>query len=579
MRRYMSLLQKSYVQGVKYPNLLDITISRQLEETAMKYPDRPSIISHHQGVTLSYSEVFEKAKNMAANLLEMGVQKGDRVGIYAGNGVEWFITQMACTLADVIFVTINPAYKTAELLYCLNQVELTTLITTNRVKPHRVLDNVDKLIDDHKVQNPLRLHLENLRNLRNIFVINDEGVSRAEKEYHNDFHKSFIKRQPGSKFAKNIQNNIVYQYNKAAVNIQFTSGTTGHPKGVTLSHHNILNNGYFLAKQMGYTQEDVICLPVPLYHCFGMVMGNLTALTKGAAVLFPSPSFNAEKTMEAAYTHNATAMYGVPTMFMDYLKIQEEKKYKFNRLTKAIMAGSLCPEILLRRVADELGITDTAVAYGMTETSPISFMTLGSDPIDKKTKTVGRIMKHVEAKVVDKEGNILDTNQRGELMVKGYSVMLGYYNDRHNTHKALIDGWMRTGDIVEIDSDGFAHVVGRIKDLIIRGGENIAPKEIEEYIHHIPQVENVQVIGVSDERYGEEICALVKLKANVNNFTKEDIYTYLKDRIAHFKVPKYVKFVDSFPITVTGKPQKFKMVASWNEEITKLGSAEIYRVR
>ena len=579
MKRYMSILQKSYVQGGKYPPLLDITISRQLEQAAEKYPDHIGLISHHQNTKLNYEQIFTKAKNVAANLLELGTKKGDRVGIYAGNGIEWFITQMACSLADAIFVTINPAYKTEELLYCLNQVELNTLITTNRENPHRVLDNIEKLISDEDIKHPLNLQLPNLRNLKNIFVIDDENRKTLDKDYYNDFNKTLFSRQARPKYLKSVENNIKYQYHKAAVNIQFTSGTTGHPKGVTLSHYNILNNGYFLANKMQYSHEDIICLPVPLYHCFGMVMGNLAALSKGATILFPSPSFNAENAMEACYNHQATAIYGVPTMFLDYLRIREEKQYNFSQLNKAIMAGAICPQVLLNRVNKELGIKDVVVAYGMTETSPVSFMTHAKDPVNKKTQTVGKIMKHLEAKVVDSSGNIVDTEQKGELMVKGYSVMLGYYNDRHNTQKVLVDEWMKTGDVVELDKEGYAHVVGRIKDLIIRGGENIAPKEIEEYILHMPEVENVQVIGVPDERYGEEICALIKIHPKTKDFVKEDIYEYLKDRIAHFKIPRYVKFVDSFPITVTGKPQKHKMIEAWKEEIAELGSPDIYKIK
>ena len=571
LRRLFSALEKSYVKGASIPPLLEISISKQLEIITNSYPDNLALISHEQDIKMSYSEMFEKAKRIAANLLEMGVQKGDRVGVYAPNNVEWYLMQMACSLADTIFVTINPAYKADELLYGLNLVELNYLITTNRTKPARLLNNIETFISDKEIENPLNYKIEKAKNLKSIFVINEDKDKHSNSSLYNDFEEYLVSKSPSDKYKDKVETIIKTQNHYDAANIQFTSGTTGRPKGCVLTHHNILNNAYSITNEMNYNSDDVICVAVPFYHCFGMVIGNLSAITSGSTILIPSATFNAEKALEAVSKYNASTIYGVPTMFNDYLKVQEKRQFNLGRLRAGIMAGSLCPEVLNNRVINELGVTGLAVAYGMTETSPISFMVRENDPLIKKTSTVGRIFPHLECKVVNEAGETVNIGEPGELLTKGYSVMKEYYNDPINTDKSIKDGWMYTGDLVTFDKDGYACVVGRIKDLIIRGGENIAPKEVEDLLLQMPQIDSCQVIGVPDERMGEEICALIKLKENVNELKKDEILRFVKERISHFKIPKYVWIVDSFPITVTGKPQKFKMVKDWIEKVVEKG--------
>ena len=410
--------------------------------------------------------------------------------------------------------------------------------------------------------------------------LEDKSIERAKDikdiNYANDFHGSLLYPTPSLEACKTMDEILLSQDPYEVTNIQFTSGTTGLPKASVLTHHNIMNNGIGLANIMDYSPEERICMPVPFYHCFGMVMGNLAAMSRGSAIVISSPTFNGAKTLDTIEKHACTTVYGVPTMFIEMIKAQNVKTRDLAWLRKSVIAGSVCPEQLLKDKTTHLNISKVHVAYGMTETSPVSFMIREDSPAEKKCVSVGQIMEHVEAKIIDEEWNTVPVGENGELVVRGYSVMKGYYRDPVNTEKNVHDGWMMTGDLAKLDQDGFLSIEGRLKDLIIRGGENIAPFEIEESIMSLGIVENVQVIGVPDEKYQEEICALVKFKSG-NWVSKETIAEHVKGQLAHFKVPKYVQFVEDFPITVTGKPQKFRMRDEWVAMISKMTEEEVKR--
>ena len=595
----------SYVKGSTYPPLQQKSISEKLFETVKKYPSNPALICYKTNKILTYSEVYKESKKIASNLLDLGLKKNDKVGIYSPNNIEWYLTQLGCVLADLIMVTINPAYRFEELVYCLNSTQISTVVgDRNKFLKNDIMKNLEMLVLENKGRN-FDLEIDSLPFLRNILVIDSDG-SKEELKKGLEFYKEYLQeKNPSLSSKEKVEKTLKNQNYLDPTNIQFTSGTTGKPKGVILSHYNILNNSNFLSNRIHYTEKDILCLPVPFYHCFGMVMGTLSMINCGGSILLPSPGFDAVKSMEAVEKFKATSIYGVPTMFIEYLKVLENQRnlnsvnnsddmdsrnldnslnlknnngYDISSLDKGVMAGSLCPEILLKRVQNEMGIKNFTVAYGMTETSPISFFLKPEDSDIKKTTTVGSILEHNEARIVDEKGNILPINESGELEVKGYSVMLGYYNNKKSTDKAIVSGWMRTGDICKIDSDGYLSVTGRSKDLIIRGGENISPKEIEDCLLNIENIENAQVIGVPDERLGEEVCALLKIKDNCS-FDVKIVKTELDKHLAYYKIPKFVKIVENLPITVTGKPQKFKMRQEWNEEKMKKGNMDCYKIK
>ena len=576
IKRCFNILQKSYLQGASFPQLIEAPISAKLMEVVNKYPNNLAVIGYEQNIQLTYSEVFEKAKNVAANLLELGAKKGERVGIYATSGVEWYIVQMACSLADVVFVTINPAYKTMELEHSLNLAEISILITTNRERPINMLTNVENLVDEMQVKHQLNLGLPNLPYLKSVFVINEDEFIGHRRDYYNDFKSNLIDRNPAFKYKNSVENNMKFQNFKLPATIHFTSGTGKRAKGVMLSHHNILNNAYFFGNEIKYNSDDIICLPVPIHHCFGMVMGNLASMLQGAAVLLPSPSFDAEKTLEAAYKCDATVLYGRPTHFLDYLEVQSKKEFNFQNLSKGVIGGAQCPTDLVNRVVRELFISDIYTAFGMTETSAVSFMVKKTDPTLRGTSTVGRIMKHIEAKVVDENGIPVDTNQTGELMIKGYSTMLGYYNDKQNTVKRFNDGWLVTGDLVQVDPNGYVRIISRKKGNVIKGGERISAKEIEEVLHEMDEIELAQVIGVPDDRLGMEICVFIKLKDNTVEFTNELVCRFLKEKLSQHKIPKYMKIVSDFPLNSDGIPIKLQMVKDWVTEIEEKNNSNEY---
>jgi fatty-acyl-CoA synthase len=402
------------------------------------------------------------------------------------------------------------------------------------------------------------------------------SVSTAvmEKEFYNNFHDWLIYRTPSDAGLQKVDRNIENQRNTDITNIQFTSGTTGLPKAASLTHRNLVNNAIDMKDVMEMSTNDKMCVMVPFYHCMGMVCGNLTAMTGGSAIVIPWPTFNARKSLETIIKYNCTATIGVPTMFYEMIKLVQSETFKLKDLHKCLIAGSICPKQLIMDMENHLGLTRTHIAYGMTETSPISFMIRTNHPLEKKSTTVGTIMSNTEAKIVSPDGKPVPIGEKGEYAVKGYLVMPGYYNDPDNTRKSIVDGWMMTGDLARFDEEGFMYIEGRLKDLIIRGGENISPKEIEEYIMEIPEVDMVQVIGVPDPKFQEEICAVVKVKQG-QSLTKEGVKEFLKPRISHFKIPKYVKFADGFPITVTGKLRKVEMISDWVKETQEMSEQEI----
>ncbi|EAR89528.1 acyl-CoA synthetase family (AMP-forming)/AMP-acid ligase family protein (macronuclear) [Tetrahymena thermophila SB210] len=552
----------SYVHGVSSKPLSYITIGEKLREQAYKISDQVAIISHLQKKQFTYSELYRTCEKVAASLLSLGLKKGDRIGIYSPNNYEWVITQYAASMADLILVNINPAYQEHELEYCLKKVGVKAIVMASHHRKSDYVKFINNIVPELQTSDIGKLKSAKLPNLKFVIRIDDEktpGMMSFKSLYE----------LAGSKDYQKLHTTMRITEPDDATNIQFTSGTTGNPKGATLTHFNILNNGYLLGQRLGLVQSDKICLSVPLYHCFGMVMGNLAALNYGSTIVLPSEGFNPQHSMQSVGEYQITTMYGVPTMFYEYIKEYEHnpKLYNISTLRKGIMAGALCPQSLMSKLINEWKMTDLQIAYGMTETSPISFQTESSDNLEDKCGTVGKIFPHTEAKIINSKGKILERGQSGELCIRGYPVMQKYWADIRNTNKTIdTNGWLKTGDVAVMDDRGYVKIVGRIKEMIIRGGENIYPKEIEEFLRTHPSIMDVQVVGVPNQKFGEETFALIRLKQN-QEVKPLDIAEFCKGQIAHYKVPKYVKFVDSFPLTITGKPQKFKMVASIKEEM------------
>jgi fatty-acyl-CoA synthase len=530
----------SYVHGPSLTPLLGETIGASLDRATAAFGERDALISCHQNLRYTFRELHAEVERVARGLIALGVEKGDRVGIWSPNCAEWMITQYAAAKAGAILVNINPAYRLRELEYALRQSGITVLVTA---AGWRTSDYVAMLAE-------LRPHLPDLRQIVCL------GDARAPALLS---WQDFRSRGGSVEISALREREAALQFDDA-VNIQYTSGTTGAPKGATLSHHNVLNNGFFIGEAMRYTERDRVCVTVPFYHCFGCVLGNLAALTHGAAIVVPAESFDAEASLRAVEAERCTALYGVPTMFIAILDHPRMDDYRLDSLRTGIMAGAPCPVEVMRKVVARLHMPEVTICYGMTETSPVSFQSTTDDALEARVSTVGAIHPHVECKVIEPEtGRIVPRGTPGELCTRGYSVMLGYWNDEAAT-KASIDGagWMHTGDLAVIRDDGYAMIVGRLKDMIIRGGENIYPREIEEFLYTHPAIIDVQVIGVPDPKYGEEVCAWVRLREGATA-TEEDIRTFCRGQIATYKIPRYVRFTDSFPTTVTGKIQKYKM--------------------
>lgn len=553
----------SYVHGTSAVPLIGETIGAHFDGAAARWPYRPALIVREQGIRWSYAELKAEVDAFAAGLLALGLEPGDRVGIWSPNNAEWVVTQLATAKAGLILVNINPAYRTHELDYALNKVGCRALITATRFKTSDYLAMLAELAPELPTSHPGQLRSARLPKLETVIQIG--GSSPGAIPF-----AEVAGLGGGTQRARLAELAGRLQFDEP-INIQFTSGTTGAPKGATLTHHNILNNGYFIGEAQKLGPEDKVCIPVPLYHCFGMVLGNLACVTHGAAMVYPGGGFDPLAVLETVHEERCTALYGVPTMFIAELGHPEFKRFDLSSLRTGIMAGSPCPIEVMRRVIAEMHMSEVTIAYGMTETSPVSFQSSADDPIERRVSTVGRIHPHVEVKIVDEHGRIVPRGVPGELCTRGYSVMRGYWDDPERTAEAIDAGrWMHTGDLATIDAEGYCNIVGRIKDMVIRGGENIYPREIEEFLYTHPKVQDVQCYGVPDARYGEELCAAIIVRQG-QEATAEEIRAFCEGKIAHYKVPRYVRFVDAFPTTVTGKVQKFVLRA---ETAAELGLAE-----
>ncbi len=529
---------ESYAKGELEPPLLEETIGANLERTVAAYADREALVEFASGRRWTWAELDRDVDDLARGLVAAGIEKGDRVGVWAPNCAEWTIAQFATAKLGVILVNVNPAYRTHEFSYAVNQSGLRMLIAASsfRTSDYRAM------VEETAAETPT---LE-----RVVYLDTDDWAELVAS-------------------GRTVQESTVAERLAATspddpINIQYTSGTTGYPKGATLSHRNILNNGYFTTELIGFTADDRLCIPVPFYHCFGMVMGNLGCATHGATMVIPAPGFDPETTLRCVAEERCTGLYGVPTMFIAMQGLLGSAEFPVTMaasLRTGIMAGSICPVEVMRRCVDDMHMAEVSIAYGMTETSPVSCQTRVDDDLERRTATIGRVHPHVEVKIIDPvSGATVERGEPGELCTRGYSVMLGYWADPEKTDEAIDgDGWMHTGDLAVMREDGYCNIVGRIKDMVIRGGENIYPREIEEFLYQHPDVEDVQVIGVPDEKYGEELCAWIRMRAGAEPLDADAVRAYASGRLAHYKIPRYVLVVEEFPMTVTGKIRKVQM--------------------
>ncbi|WP_118183751.1 AMP-binding protein [Paraburkholderia phosphatilytica] len=543
---------RSYVRGSTEIPLSDASIARFLLDTAERFPDRPAVVFREQGIRWTWREFANEVDVLAAGLLALGVEKGDRVGIWSPNRVEWLLTQFATARIGAVLVNINPAYRLAELEYALNKVGCKAIISAEHFKTSMYLQMLQELAPELATAEPGNLRAARLPDLRIVIRMCDTETPGMLT------FSDVIERGRVSLDVPKLDAICATLDAHEPINIQFTSGTTGNPKGATLTHRNVVNNARYIAMAMRLSEQDALCIPVPLYHCFGMVLAVLACVSVGANMVFPGEAFDPGATLAAVSEEQCTALHGVPTMFIAELDHPDFARYDLSRLRTGIMAGSPCPIETMKRVVSQMHLSEITIAYGMTETSPVSFQSSTADPLDKRTTTVGRIQPHLEVKVIDALGNIVPVGETGELCTKGYSVMRGYWGDDAKTRESIVDGWMHTGDLATIDADGYCNIVGRLKDMLIRGGENIYPREIEEFLFRHPKIQSVQVFGVPDAKYGEEVCAWIVLRAG-EHATDEDIRGFCQGQIAHYKIPKYIRFVDELPMTVTGKVQKFVM--------------------
>ena len=543
-------MKLSAASGPTSVPLLEETIAQNLARTVAAHGGRDALVSVEQGLRYTYTEFAEEVDRVARGQMAIGVAAGDRVGIWSPNFAEWVLVQYATARIGAILVTINPAYRSAELEFVLNQSGTSVLVTVESFLTGDYRSMIDEVWDRVPAERAVYLHTGDW----------DELLEAAEAVSVEQLAQRSAQLQPDD-----------------AINIQYTSGTTGFPKGATLSHRNILNNGLFIGEACKYTPDDRVCIPVPFYHCFGMVLGNLACTTHGSAMVIPAAGFDPAATLRAVATERCTSLYGVPTMFIAELGDPGLADCDLSSLRTGIMAGSPCPIEVMRQVVDQMNMREVTIAYGMTETSPVSTQTSADDPLEKRVTTVGRVHPHVEIRIVEPStGETVPRGTSGEFLTRGYSVMLGYWNDDARTAEAIdSDGWMHTGDLAVMDDEGYVNIVGRIKDMIIRGGENVYPREIEEFLYSHPDIVDVQVIGVPDVRYGEQVMAWVQLRDGADT-TEEDIKDFCRGSIARFKVPRYIKFTDSFPMTITGKVQKFKMQ---EQSIEELGLGQAAAVR
>ena len=556
----------SYVHGASDKPLIGQTIGRYFDDACARNAGREALVVRHQNVRLTYAELRLKVDALACGLRRLGLEPGDRVGIWSQNNHEWTLTQFATAKAGLVLVNINPAYRRSELEYALNKVGCRALILSPSFKSSDYLAMLADLAPELAHCEPGLLRSHRLPTLEIVIRL---GAERSPGM----LNFGDLLAPPGrDELADLAELGERLQFDDP-INIQFTSGTTGNPKGATLSHHNILNNGFFVGEAIRLSEGDRVCIPVPLYHCFGMVMGNLGCLTHGATMVYPSEAFEPLAVLQAVAEERCTASYGVPTMFIAQLDHPDFAGFDLSSLRTGIMAGSPCPIEVMKRVIDKMNMREVTIAYGMTETSPVSFQSGADDSIERRVSTVGRVQPHCEVKIVDSDGRIVPRGTPGELCTRGYSVMLGYWGDEARTAEAIDKaGWMHTGDIAVIDDEGFCNIVGRIKDMVIRGGENIYPREIEEFLYRHPKVLDVQVVGVPDPKYGEELCAWIIVREG-QRLTEDEVRAFCQGQIAHYKIPRYISFVESFPMTVTGKIQKFQIREKMKQTLGLLDSA------
>ena len=561
----MSHSRLSYDHGTSDRKLIGETIGSAFDQTVAQHGGREALVVVHQNIRWTWAQLAERVDALAAGLLALGLEPGDRVGIWAPNCSEWTLTQFATAKAGLILVNINPAYRRAELDYALNKVECKALILAPALKTSDYLAIVNDLAPELASAPIGALHSATLPHLRHVVRMGSERTAGMRNFDELLTLGGTAERERLTALAQTLQFDD-------PINIQFTSGTTGFPKGATLTHQNILNNGYFVAEAIRLTETDRLCIPVPLYHCFGMVMGNLGCMTHGATMVYPADAFDPLSVLHTVQTERCTGLYGVPTMFIAELDHPRFGEFDLSSLRTGIMAGSPCPIEVMKRVQAQMNMTEVTIAYGMTETSPVSTQSSTDDPLERRVATVGRVQPHIEVKIVDTEGRIVPRGVTGEFCTRGYSVMRGYWNDPEKTAEAVdAGGWMHTGDLAIMDDEGYVNIVGRLKDMVIRGGENIYPREIEEFLYRHPKVQDVQVVGVPDVKYGEELCAWIKLRDG-EAATADEIREFCKGQIAHYKVPRHIKFVTEYPMTITGKIQKYLMR---QQTIEELGLAEL----
>ena len=558
--------RESYVHGKSGPSLIGKPIGALLDEVSATDGSREALVIAHQRIRWTYSELRSRSDTFASGLLALGLEPGDRVGIWAPNCAEWTIAQFATAKAGLILVNINPAYRVSELEHVLRTVGCRALITAAHFKTSDYIAMIREIVPELGGGFG-ELKSARLPELR--YVISTAGKHDGCLAFDWISERG---KQVGNRRLDAVAATVQMD---DAVNIQFTSGTTGLPKGATLSHHNLINNAFFVGEATGIEPGSRVCIPVPLYHCFGMVMGNLGCVTHAATMVYPSEAFDPLKTLETIAAERCDVLYGVPTMFIAQLNHPEFSRFDLSSLRRGIMAGAPCPIEVMKEVASFMHMSEITIAYGMTETSPVSFQSNRGDPLELRVSTVGRIQPHLEVKIVDRHGRVVPRGDAGELCTRGYSVMLGYWNDEARTKEAIDRaGWMHTGDLATIDDDGYCRIVGRIKDMVIRGGENIYPREVEEYLYQHPDIRDVQVFGVPDAKYGEELCAWIVPKAGAA-LDEERVWKFCQDRIAHYKIPRYLRFVESFPSTVTGKVQKFVMREAMIEEFARPVAREV----
>jgi fatty-acyl-CoA synthase len=557
-------LSHSQARGATDVALIEQTIGACFNDMVERQPDHEALVSVHQGQRLSYRALQTQARQLASALLGVGLVPGDRVAIWSHNNTEWLLMQLATAEVGLILVNINPAYRTSEVEYALNKVGCQLLVTMARFKTSDYLAMLRELAPEWVHGEPGRLESQQLPHLRTVVWIDEAGQGADEPGWMRFSQRLAMGDESDARVAAAAASLKPTD----PINIQFTSGTTGFPKGATLTHRNILNNGFFIGECMKLTPADRLCIPVPLYHCFGMVLGNLACLTHGATIVYPNDGFDPLTVLQTVQDEKCTGLHGVPTMFIAELDHPRFREFDLSTLRTGIMAGSPCPTAVMQRVVDDMHLSEITIAYGMTEASPVSCQSSTDTPLAKRVSTVGQVQPHLEVKIVDPEsGETMALGERGELCTRGYSVMHGYWGDPAKTAEAIdAEGWMHTGDLATMDAEGYVNIVGRIKDMVIRGGENIYPREIEEFLYRHPAVQDVQVVGVPDAKYGEELCAWIVLKPGQTT-TDVALREFCQGQIAHHKIPRYMRFVSEFPMTVTGKIQKFKIRDAMKDEL------------